>query len=339
MLKMAAMPWVSSDSVSPKNRARGLARVRPALDAADGLAVIELEKALELRTQLAWNKEIAVLEGFYAFDEIAQFQAHAISAVVHTAEQIDMLARAEPGARIKVYLKLNSGMNRLGFPLSQADKAYAQLRTCPAVGEIVLATHFARADEPEGERAQLAAFKHAIANLPPLAISISNSAATTKFGIIGGDYVRPGIMLYGSSPVEGESALSLDLRPVMHLNTQVIAVQTVAAGESVGYGGSFVAARMSQIAVLAAGYADGYPRSAPQGTPVWVEGMRVPLVGRVSMDKITVDVTDALQVRVGSAAQLWGDQISVDEVAAHAGTISYELLTALAARVPASVIY
>jgi alanine racemase len=315
----------------------GLARVRPALDAADGLAVIELEKALLLRTELAWTKEIAVLEGFYAFEEIALFQAHAVSAVVHTIEQVVMLESAHAGAKIKVYLKLNSGMNRLGFPLTQLAGVYARLRACACVGEIVVATHFARADEPEGERGQWAAFQLALRALPDVEISVANSAATMKFASLGGHYARPGILLYGSSPLEGKSAAELDLKPVMCLNTQVIAIQNIAAGEAVGYGGAFVAKRASRIAVLAGGYADGYPRSAKEGTPVLVAGARVPLVGRVSMDKITVDATDAPQVGVGSPAQLWGERLSVDEVAAHAGTISYALLTGLAARVAVSV--
>jgi alanine racemase len=316
----------------------GLARVRPALDVADGLAVIELEKALELRTELAWIKEIVVLEGFYAFEEIALFQAHSVSAVVHTVEQIEMLERVRGGKQIKIFLKLNSGMNRLGFPLAQLASVYARLHSCQCVGEIVVATHFARADEPEGERGQWAAFQLAMRALPGVQISVANSAATMKFANIGGHYARPGIMLYGSSPLEGTTAASLDLKPVMHLNTQVIAIQNIASGEAVGYGGAFVATRASYIAVLAGGYADGYPRSAKQGTPVWVAGVRVPLVGRVSMDKITVDATNAPHVRVGSPSQLWGAHVSVDEVATHAGTISYELLTGLAARVRVNVL-
>jgi alanine racemase len=315
----------------------GLARVRPALDGADGLAVIELEKALELRTALAWKKEITVLEGFYAFDEIALFQQHAVSAMIHAIEQVHMLESVRSGPKIKVYLKLNSGMNRLGFPLSQFASVYARLRACLCVGEIVVATHFARADESDGERGQWAAFQLAVRSIPGLEISVANSAATMKFPSVGGDYARPGILLYGSSPLEGESAAALDLKPVMRLNTQVIAIQNIAAGEAVGYGGAFVAKRASRIAVLAGGYADGYPRSAKAGTPVWVAGVRVPLAGRVSMDKITVDVTDSPLVSVGSPAQLWGEQVSVDEVAAHAGTISYELLTGLAARVAVTV--
>ncbi len=320
----------------------GLARVRPALDAADGLAVIELEKALELRTALGWHKEIVVLEGFYAYDEIALFQAHQLCPVIHTMEQIEMLERAPPAPRLKVVLKINSGMNRLGFACAALAPTYARLAACAAVGQIVVATHFARADEPHGLRAPWAAFQAALASLPLPAskrpeISVSNSAATLKFSEIGGHYARPGIMLYGSSPLEGEGAAALNLKPVMQLNTRVIALQSVAVGDAVGYGGAFVAQRASRIAVLAGGYADGYPRSAKPGTPIWVAGARCPLVGRVSMDKITVDVTDLRQVAVGSPAQLWGERVSVDEVATHAGTISYELLTALAARVPVTV--
>jgi alanine racemase len=325
----------------------GLTRVFPALGEADGLAVIELENAMLLRQSLGWQKELMVLEGFYAFNEIAQFQAHRISAVVHTSEQIDMLERAPAGQPIKIYLKFNSGMNRLGFPLSAMAAVAARVRACKAAGEIVFTTHFARADEAGGEASQLAAFRAALsacqtnmqipaAQFSP--ISLANSAATAKFGSVGGSEARPGIMLYGGSPLEGKTADECGLLPVMHLDTGVIAIQQVPTGQAVGYGGAFVATRPTRIAVLAGGYADGYPRSAKAGTPVWVAGARVPMAGRVSMDKITVDVTDHPHVQVGSPAQFWGNKVSVDDVAAHAGTISYELLTALAQRVPVRVV-
>jgi alanine racemase len=325
----------------------GLTRVYPALGGADGLAVIELENAIFLRETLGWKKELMVLEGFYAFDEIAHFQAQRINAVVHTIEQIEMLERAPEGEPLKIYLKFNSGMNRLGFPLSAMGAIAARLRACKTVGEMVFTTHFARADETGGEVSQLAAFRAALsayqtslkipgAQFSP--VSLANSAATAKFGEVGGSEARPGIMLYGGSPLEGKTAAECDLLPVMHLDTQVISIQHVPTGQAVGYGGAFVAARPTRVAVLAGGYADGYPRSARAGTPVWVAGARVPMAGRVSMDKITVDVTDHPDVQVGSPAQFWGDHLSVDEVATHAGTISYELLTALAQRVPVRVV-
>ncbi len=314
----------------------GIARLAPAFAGADGLAVIELENAVLLREGLGWVKELVVLEGFYAADELDVYSRHQIAAVVHCDEQIAMLERAHLGLPMKVFVKINSGMNRLGFPLPEASSRVAQLRASGNVGEIVLMTHFARADERQGFASQLAAFNAGVQGIDAMR-SLANSGATLQFNGVGGDYARPGIMLYGGSPLAGVSAASLGLQPAMEVATQVIAVQHVQAGESVGYGGAFTATRRSRIAVLAGGYADGYPRSAKQGTPVWVAGQIAPLVGRVSMDKITVDITDIPAAQFGAPAQLWGRHVSVDTLADHSGTIAYEILTGLNARVPVHV--
>ncbi len=311
----------------------GLARIYPALDGADGLAVIELENAVLLREQLGWQREITVLEGFYTPAELDVFAAHRISAVLHCEEQIAMLEATTLAQPIKVYLKVNSGMNRLGLPLRTARAAYARVAALANVRELVLMTHFAQADEAEGLAEPLRAYRHATEGLP-CAHSLANSAATLRMAEVGGQYVRPGIMLYGSAPLAGYSAAELALEPVMTLSTQIIAVQPISAGDAVGYGAIYRAPTPRRIAVIACGYADGYPRHAPTGTPVWVEGIRVPIVGRVSMDKITIDVTDAPAARMGSQVELWGPSLTVDEVAECAGTISYELLTAVTSRVP-----
>jgi alanine racemase len=315
----------------------GLDRLRPGFDVADGLAVIELENAIHVRADLAWTKPLMVLEGFYSPEELALFSQHGIDAVIHTIEQIVMLERAALPARIGVYLKLNSGMNRLGFPLAQARSMHARLLACANVREVILTTHFARGDEPEGYRTQLDAFHAATAGLPGRR-SIANSGATVQGVTIDTDIARAGIMLYGGTPLEGRSAASFGLKAVMTLTSKVIAIQHVRAGETVGYGGVNVAPRDMRIAVIAGGYADGYLRSARNGTPVLIDGVRAPLFGRVSMDKITVDASNVPTPQVGSHVEFWGEQLPVDEVAAHCGTIAYELLCGVTARVPFRVV-
>jgi alanine racemase len=311
----------------------GLARIYPALDEADGLAVIELENAVLLREQLGWQREITVLEGFYTPAELDVFAAHRISAVVHCNEQIAMLEGTTLPQPIKVYLKINSGMNRLGLPLHAARAAHARVAAMANVREVVLMTHFAQADEADGLAAPLRAYRQATDGLA-CTHSLANSAATLRMAEVGGQYVRPGIMLYGSAPLVGYSATELALEPVMTLATQIIGIQQLVTGDAVGYGATFRAPSPRRIAVIACGYADGYPRHAPTGTPVWVEATRAPVVGRISMDKITIDITDVPAAQIGSTVELWGQQIPVDEVAHYAGTISYELLTAVTARVP-----
>ncbi len=310
----------------------GIDRIVPACAEADGIAVIELENAVRARTVLGWAKEIVVLEGFYAADELHTFAMHNISAVVHSDAQLAQLEATRLPRPISIYLKINSGMNRLGFPLAQAHQAFARARACANISEITLATHFARADEPNGFAGQLQAFNATTAGIQARR-SLANSGATAQFGSVGGDIARPGILLYGASPIENQTAASFGLKPVMRLNTEVIAIQQVRAGETVGYGGANVAPHDMRVAVLAGGYADGYPRGARNGTPVWVAGARAPLFGRVSMDKITVDVSNVPSAQIGATAELWGTHVSADEVAACAGTISYALFTGLGRRV------
>jgi alanine racemase len=234
-----------------------------------------------------------------------------------------------------VYLKANTGMNRLGFAGEALQAAYRKLRGLPAVGNITLMTHFADADGASGVAAQLAAFDALCGPLGRAPRSMANSAALLRFpDQTRGDWVRPGIMLYGCSPFAGRSAASLGLEPVMSLASEIIAVQRLRPGEQVGYGFSYRADAPLTLGVVACGYADGYPRHAPTGTPVLVNGQRTRTVGRVSMDMITVDITHIAGAWVGTPVVLWGAELSADEVATAAGTLSYELLSKVTARVP-----
>lgn len=308
----------------------GLERAVAALrEDADGFALIELEQAARLR-EAGLAKPILMLEGFYAADELPLFVRHRLIPVLHRADQVPALLAVGWPADLPVYLKINSGMNRLGFDaagLAAAKSALAERRI-----EAVLMTHFADADGPRGIDWQLERFTAMTAGMNDPR-SLGNSATLLRFPENAGDWARPGIMLYGGSPFAETSAAELDLRPVMTLQSEIIAVQELAPGESVGYGCTFTAERPMRIGVVACGYADGYPRHAPTGTPILVDGIRTRTLGRVSMDKLCVDLAD-LKVGAGGTAILWGKDLPADEVAAAAGTISYELFCALAPRVP-----
>jgi alanine racemase len=310
----------------------GLMRVADALAEADGFAVLDLDAAVQLRGA-GHNTRILLLEGFFEAAELLHFAEHRLTAVVHSPEQIEVLERLSLPRPIDVMLKLNSGMNRLGFSEASFAGALLRLRACSNVGQIVLMTHFACADDARGVDWQLQVFRRAVAkaNLP---ISLANSATILRYPELAIDWARPGIMLYGASPFPDRSAEELGLRPAMTLSSRIIATQTLEAGARIGYGATFVATARMRIGVVACGYADGYPRHAPSGTPVLVAGQRTELAGRVSMDMICVDLSHLPQAGVGSEVVLWGEGLPVEEVAASAGTVSYELLCALAPRVP-----
>lgn len=310
----------------------GLARAATALAETDGFALLDLDEAARLR-DLGVAKPILLLEGFFAPQDLATFAALGLTAVVHSDEQVAMLAAARVPRPVDVFLKLNTGMNRLGFAFERCADVFARLRDTPAVGDVAFMTHFADADGPSGIADQLARFEAATRGLPGLR-SVANSAATFRFPQARADWVRPGISLYGCSPFADESAAALGLRPVMTLASEIIAVQHLEPGDCVGYGGTFVAKTPMRAGIVACGYADGYPRHAPSGTPILVAGRRTGTVGRVSMDMLVADLTAIPEAGVGSPVTLWGDGLSCDEVAAAAGTVSYELLCALAARVP-----
>ena len=255
---------------------------------------------------------------------------------MHNSQQIDMLDAYPLRGSLQVWLKVNSGMNRLGFAPQDVPAVLEKIKVHPAIRDITLMTHFATADEADGVEKQLEVF-NTLAAPYRMARSLANSAALLRYPATHGDWVRPGIMLYGASPFEEVSAQQLGLKPAMTLQSEIISVRELNAGERVGYGGLFRAEAPMRIGTVACGYADGYPRHAPTGTPVLVDGQRTRTLGRVSMDMLSVDLSTLPDANTGSRVTLWGAGLPVEEVARAAGTISYELLCALAARVPVMV--
>jgi alanine racemase len=314
----------------------GLLTAAQGLRQAHGFAVLNLEEAISLR-QAGFEQTLLLLEGAFTADEIELASQHTISLVVHNTPQLQMLEKAALSKPVSVFVKLNTGMNRLGFSATEFHDAINRLASCPNVGEMTLMTHFATADDEIGIEKPYRLFRQLTEGLP-YPVSLANSAAILHHRHTHADWVRPGIMLYGASPVAGTPASAFQLRPVMTLTSKIIAIQHVRAGETVGYGNSFTAVRDSRIAVVACGYADGYPRHAPNGTPIHVAGKATHTAGRVSMDMLFADVTDISQAQVGSPVELWGEHNPVDAVAEAAGTVGYELLCALAPRVPVKVV-
>ena len=314
----------------------GLMRAAEALDdLADGYALLDLDDAVALR-EAGYRQPILLLEGFFEADELPLFAEYGLTPVVHALEQIEMLTGAALPARLPVYLKINTGMNRLGLSLESFHAALTALETLPSVASVTLMTHFADADLERGIGWQMARFVESAQGCRH-PVSLANSAALLRFPEVRRGWARPGIMLYGSSPFpQDETAEQLGLRPVMTLSSELIAVHDLQKGDRVGYGGVFSADEPMRIGIVACGYADGYPRHAPTGTPILVEGHRTRTVGRVSMDMIMVDLTGIPAAGIGSPVVLWGEGLPVDDVAAAAGTVSYELLCALAQRVPVS---
>jgi alanine racemase len=312
----------------------GLERGMRGFAQADGLALIEPDGALQLR-ELGWRKRILLLEGVFDTQDLAVAIAHNVDLVVHNEAQLAMLEQTPLAAPVDVYLKVNSGMNRLGFVPQACRRVYERLRAVQAVRAISFMTHFANAERADHAALplseQLRRFHLATEGLPGER-SLSNSAADLLHPECAADWVRPGVMLYGGSPSDA-TAHALGLRPAMQLSSEIIGVQHIAAGDAVGYGSQFVAEQPMTVGVVACGYADGYPRHAPSGTPVIVDGVRTRLIGRVSMDMISVDLTPIAGARVGSAVELWGEALPIDEVAHAAGTIGYELMCAIAPRV------
>jgi len=315
----------------------GIGRAIQALGGvADGFALLDLDEARALR-EAGISAPIALLEGFFEPADLIDVQALGLTPAIHSEAQLVMLERAALAGPIDVLVKINTGMNRLGFTADTFAPALARLRAVPAVRGITLMTHFARADDEVGVAGQLASFRKISAGLD-YPVSLANSAALLRFPEAAGQLARPGIMLYGGSPMPDlQSAEAIGLRPVMTLSSEIIGVQEISAGERVGYGGSFVADGPTRVGVVACGYADGYPRHAPTGTPILVGGRRTRSLGRVSMDMLACDLSHLPEAGVGTPVTLWGDGLAADEVAAAAGTISYELFCALAPRVPVSV--
>jgi alanine racemase len=312
----------------------GLERACRALgDVADGFALLDLDEAVRVR-QLGLTQPILLLEGFFEPADLDVLKAQQVSCTVHCRQQLEVLL-ARPDVVLPIFIKFNSGMNRLGF--GEADLSWLAERL-PKLRHAGLSfmTHFADADGARGVDWQLAQFRRLTSAWkgPQFTYSVCNSAAILRFPDAGGSWVRPGIMLYGGSPFKDQSAAALDLQPVMTLTSRIIAVQDLVAGAAVGYGCTFTASCAMRIGIVACGYADGYPRHAGSGTPVLVDGVPTRTVGRVSMDMLAVDLSALPQATIGSRVTLWGNGLPADEVAAVAGTISYELFCALAARVP-----
>jgi alanine racemase len=317
----------------------GIERAFEPLRGADGFALLDLAEGERVRA-LGWRGPVLLLEGCFEARDLELCSRLNLWHTVHRDAQIDWLAAHKTEQPHRVFLKLNSGMNRLGFAPQAFRAAWARLNALPQVDEISLMTHFSDADGAGGVAAQLAVFERAADGLPGER-TLANSAALLRHAqATAADWVRPGIMVYGGAPDHPQhTAAQWQLQPTMTLRSQLIAVQQLAGGDSVGYGNTFVAEGPLRIGVVACGYADGYPRHAASGTPVLVDGVRTRTVGRVSMDMITVDLTPLPQAAPGSEVTLWGrgprgGVLPIDEVAHAAGTVSYELMCALAPRVP-----
>lgn len=327
----------------------GIERAYAGLQGADGFALLDLAEAERLR-ELGWRGPVLLLEGCFEPRDLERCSRLNLWHVVHREAQIDWLATHKTTWPHRVFLKVNTGMNRLGFAPAATRGAWLRLSGLTQVDEISLMTHFSDADGPRGIAHQLAAFEAACGDLPGER-SLANSAATLRFAAdhpeVRGDWVRPGIMVYGSSPdFPAHSIADWGLEPTMTLESELIAVQELQPGDTVGYGSRFTAPCPMRVGVVACGYADGYPRHAPgdneHGAPVLVDGVRTQLVGRVSMDMIAVDLTPVPAAQPGSRVTLWGrgphgTQLAIDEVAQAAGTLGYELMCALAPRVPVHV--
>lgn len=319
----------------------GIERAFEGLRGADGFALLDLDEAQRVR-DLDWRGPILLLEGAFEARDLELCSRLNLWHVVHCEEQIDMLATHKTHQPHRVFLKMNSGMNRLGFAPQRFRAAWTRLNALPQVDEISLMTHFSDADGPRGIAHQMKAF-HAVTHDLPGERSVANSAATLRHAAEQGvlnDWVRPGIAVYGSAPdYPLHDAAHWDVRPTMTLASKIIGVQELAAGGTVGYGSSFTADGPLRIGIVACGYADGYPRHCTTGTPVLVDGVRTRMVGRVSMDMITVDLSPVPGAKIGSAVTLWGGAegspvLPIDEVAHAGGTVAYELMCALAPRVP-----
>ena len=319
----------------------GIERAFDGLRGADGFALLDLDEAKRLRA-LGWRGPILLLEGVFELRDLEWCSRLDLWHTVHHEAQIDMLAAHKTNVPQRVFLKMNTGMNRLGFRPEHYRAAWTRLNALPQVDEISLMTHFSDADGAIGVAQQLAVFQAASLDLPGERC-ISNSAATLRHAPCANDWVRLGIALYGSAPDHPEHpAAHWGLQPTMSLRAQIIATQDLQPGDTVGYGSAFVAERAMRIGVVACGYADGYPRICPTGTPVLVDGLRSSTVGRVSMDMLTVDLSDLPSADLGSEVTLWGaassgEVLCIDEVAASANTLGYELMCALAQRVPVLV--
>ncbi|MGP4123661.1 MAG: catabolic alanine racemase DadX [Sodalis sp. (in: enterobacteria)] len=310
----------------------GLTAVWKGLQQTDGFALLDLNEAVLLREK-GWYGPILLLEGFFQPADLDEIDRYRLTTAVHSNWQISALKRMNPHAPLDIYLKLNSGMNRLGFSEQAFPGAWQTLNELKQVARLTLMSHFAYADMPEEVKGQMTMVARASHGLKG-PCCLANSAATLWHPQTHGQWVRPGIILYGASPSgDWKDIAASGLRPVMTLQSELIAVQAVPAGGRIGYGGRHRLSKTQRVGVVACGYADGYPRHAPTGTPVWVDNVRTRILGTVSMDMLMVDLQSCPLARIGSKVELWGHHIKIDEVAAAAGTLGYELMSALAPRV------
>lgn len=311
----------------------GLKRCLPALSEADMLAVATMDEARAIRA-LEPRAPILLLEGVMASNELEAVTRLNLEMVVHHESQLEWIEASGQTSSPRIWLKLDSGMHRLGFPLSQAQAVHARLQALDGVEEVVLMTHFACADQPENpmNRRQIDSFDAAVKELPGPRC-LANSAALVNLPDTRREWIRAGLLLYGVSPLTGQDGPTLGLEPVMTLETRLIAVNEVPAGDTIGYGARFTASGDMCVGVAAIGYGDGYPRNMPDGAPVLVNGREQNLVGRVSMDMITIDLQGQPDAQVGDPVVLWGRGLPVERVAATVGTIPYELLCRVTRRV------
>jgi alanine racemase len=317
----------------------GLVPTALALADADAFAVARLEEAVALRDN-GLRRRIVLLEGVFDAAQLAQAAQLELDLVVHEPLQIALLEAYRGAKPLPLWLKVDTGMNRLGFRPEQFRAAWQRLLNLrPAPTQLRVLTHLACADEADGRvtAEQLQRLAPLVAGLD-VELSIANSAAILALPATHGAWVRPGLALYGVSPFAAQRGAQLGLRPAMTLESTVIAVRDVDAGERVGYGGVWRAPRSSRLAIVAAGYGDGLPRGIPSGAVVLIGGARAPLAGRVSMDMIAADITDLPPVSVGDRVELWGTHLPVEELAAAAGTIPYELLCGVSQRVPIELV-
>src|SRR3989344_524726 len=317
----------------------GLAWVARTLgESADAFGVSSIEEGLQLRAA-GVTRPVCLLEGFFSADELPLLSKQRLEPVIHHDGQLRALEQASPLLRLTVWIKVDTGMHRLGFPPVAVENIVKQLRNSRAVTGVRIMSHFARAEFPNDDvtRSQINDFAKLIRNLE-LETSLANSAGILAWPSSHFDWVRPGIMLYGASPLMYKDAATLDLKPVMTLESALIAVPPRKKGDAIGYGGDWRCPGDMPGGGAAIGYGDGYPRHAPPGTPVLVNGRRVPTVGRVSMDMITLDLRTQPQAKVGDPVVLWGQGLPVERVAQGAGTVSYELLCQVTERIPRVVV-
>ncbi|CAH2778190.1 MAG: Alanine racemase (EC [uncultured Paraburkholderia sp.] len=314
----------------------GIERIYPALAGADGIALLDMDEAVRIR-ELGWKKPILLLEGVFKAEDVELAGRLGLNVTIHCEEQLALVREAKLDSRIDVHLKMNSGMNRLGFTPDAFRSAWESARAVASIGDITLMTHFANADEGDVSW-QLDCFDAATHGIPGQR-SVANSAGVLWHKDAHRDSVRPGIILYGASPSGlAHHMADFGLRASMRLESEIIGIQNVGAEDTIGYGRTFTPGQPIRIGVVACGYADGYPRHAASGTPIAVDGVLTRVVGRVSMDMLTVDLTPCPAARIGSRVGLWGDQVKIDDVAAASGTIGYELMCALARRVPVKTV-